>query len=60
MYFHVFISLFLIRHFIKSGIRTGKEKLQGREAHRSPPTHAKAKNAGAIPPLPHTSSWRGA
>jgi hypothetical protein len=28
-----------------------------REANGSPPTSTEVKNAGAIPPLPHTSSW---
>jgi hypothetical protein len=31
-------------------------KRPGREADRSPPSSAKVKNGGAIPPLPHTSS----
>jgi hypothetical protein len=35
-------------------------KRQGREADYSPPSSAEVKNVGAIPPLPHTSSWRGA
>jgi hypothetical protein len=30
-----------------------------READHSPPYSAKIKNGGAIPPLPHTSSWLG-
>jgi hypothetical protein len=29
-----------------------------READHSPPSIAKVKNVGAIPPLPHMSSWR--
>jgi hypothetical protein len=32
---------------------------QGREADHSPPSNAEIKNNGAIPPLPHISSWRG-
>jgi hypothetical protein len=32
----------------------------GREADHSPPSSAKVKNGGAIPSLPHTSSWRAA
>jgi hypothetical protein len=35
-------------------------KQPGREAAHSPPSTAEVKNGGAIPPLPHTSSWRGA
>jgi hypothetical protein len=35
-------------------------KRQGRETDRSPPSSAEAKDDGAIPPLPHTSSLRGA
>jgi hypothetical protein len=35
-------------------------KHQGCEADRSPPTSAKVSNGGAITPLPHISSWRGA
>jgi hypothetical protein len=30
------------------------------EADHSSPIGAEAKMRGAIPPLPHTSSWRGA
>jgi hypothetical protein len=30
----------------------------GYEADHSPPSSAEVKNIGAIPPLPHTSSWR--
>jgi hypothetical protein len=32
----------------------------GREADHSPPSNAEMKNGGAIPPLPHTYSWRDA
>jgi hypothetical protein len=35
-------------------------KRLGREADHSPPSSAEAKNDGAIPSLPHTSSWPGA
>jgi hypothetical protein len=35
-------------------------KRPGREADHSPPTSAEAKNSGAIPVLPHTSSRPGA
>jgi hypothetical protein len=30
------------------------------EADHSPPSNAKVNNGGVIPPLSHTSSWRGA
>jgi hypothetical protein len=30
------------------------------EADNSPPSNAEIKNDEAIPPLPHTPSWRGA
>jgi hypothetical protein len=32
-------------------------KQLGHEAYLSPPTTAEVKNCGAIPPLPHMSSW---
>jgi hypothetical protein len=32
-------------------------KTTGREADHSPSSIAKVKNGGAIPPLPHISSW---
>jgi hypothetical protein len=35
-------------------------KRPGREADHSPPSSAEVKNGGAMPPLPYTSSWRGA
>jgi hypothetical protein len=35
-------------------------KRQGREADHSPPSSAKTKNGGDIPPLLQASSWRGA
>jgi len=31
-----------------------------READHSPPSSAEVRLSGAIPPLPNTSSWRGA
>jgi hypothetical protein len=34
-------------------------KRQGREADHSPPSSDEVKNGGAIPPLPHMSSWHG-
>jgi hypothetical protein len=38
----------------------GEGKRKGREADHSPPSSAEVKNGGAIPPLPHMSSWRRA
>jgi hypothetical protein len=35
-------------------------KQQEHEADQSPPSIAKVKNGGAIPPLLDTSSWHGA
>jgi hypothetical protein len=35
-------------------------KRQGREADHSPPSSAKVKNGGAVPPLPNISSWSDA
>jgi hypothetical protein len=35
-------------------------KAAGREANHLPPTSAEVKNGGAIPPLPHMSSWHNA
>jgi hypothetical protein len=32
-------------------------KRQGREVDRSPPSSARVKEGGGIPPLPHISSW---
>jgi hypothetical protein len=32
----------------------------GRETDHSPLSDAEIKNDGAIPPIPHMSSWRGA
>jgi hypothetical protein len=38
----------------------GGVKRPGRESDHSLPSSAEVKNGGAIPPLPHTSSWRSA
>jgi hypothetical protein len=38
---------------------TGVQRL-GREADHTPPSNAKVKNDGAVPPLPHRSSSCGA
>jgi hypothetical protein len=35
-------------------------KQSGHEADHSLPSSAEVKNGGALPPLPHMSSWRGA
>jgi hypothetical protein len=35
-------------------------KRPGSEADHSSPSSAEVKNGGAIPPLPHMSSWHGA
>jgi hypothetical protein len=35
-------------------------KRQGRESDHSPPSSAEVKKGGAIPPLPHMSSWHSA
>jgi hypothetical protein len=35
-------------------------KAAGREIHHSRPSSAEVNNDGAVPPLPNTSSWRGA
>jgi hypothetical protein len=35
-------------------------KRQEREGDHSPSSRAEVKNGGAMPPLPHTSSWRAA
>jgi hypothetical protein len=42
-----------------TGIVSPGVKRLGHEADHSPPFSAEFKNSGAIPPLPHTSSWRG-
>jgi hypothetical protein len=41
------------------GSLTTRVKRQEREADHLPPFSAEVKNDGAVPPLPHTSSWRG-
>jgi hypothetical protein len=38
----------------------GEVKRQGREGDHSPLSSAEVKNSGAIPPLPHVSSWHSA
>jgi hypothetical protein len=35
-------------------------KQPGRDAEQSPPSSTEVENGGAIPSLPHMSSWRGA
>jgi hypothetical protein len=40
-----------------SGTTSPGVKRPGREADHSPPFSAEVKNGGAIPPLPHMSSW---
>jgi hypothetical protein len=42
-----------------SGVHAISPRLErlGREADHSPPSSAEVKNGGAIPPLPHMSSW---
>jgi hypothetical protein len=49
-------------HPASYSMRTGDSfpevKRLGRDADRSPPSNAELKNGGAIPPLPHMSSWR--
>jgi hypothetical protein len=42
----------------KNGRAYSGLKQQGREADHSPPSSGEVKNGGAIPPLPHTFSWR--
>jgi hypothetical protein len=34
-------------------------KRPGRDADHSPPSSAEVKSGGAMPPLPHASSWHG-
>jgi hypothetical protein len=41
------------------GALSPKVKRPGREADDAPPSSVDVKNGGAIPPLPHTSSWGG-
>jgi hypothetical protein len=45
-------SIQWVRGIISPGV-----KRPGREADYSPPSSAEVKNCGAIPPLPHVSSW---
>jgi hypothetical protein len=44
---------------VGTGVLSPGAKSPGREADHSPPSNAKVKNGGAIPPLPYTSSWCG-
>jgi hypothetical protein len=45
----------------ESSISSGKAvRGGGVEAYHLPPSNTEIKNGGAIPPLPYTSSWRGA
>jgi hypothetical protein len=45
--------------WVKGTLSSGVERL-GREADHSTTPSAEVKNSGAIPPLPHASSWRDA
>jgi hypothetical protein len=45
-------------HWVLGAIYPGI-KWPGPEADHSPPSSVEVKNGGAIPPLPHMSSWRG-
>jgi hypothetical protein len=45
---------------IRSGVFPLGANRPGRAADHSPPSSAEVKNGGAIPPLPHMTSWRGA
>jgi hypothetical protein len=45
---------------VGTGPLPSRLKLPGREADLSSPSGAEVKNGGAILPLIHTSSWRGA
>jgi hypothetical protein len=49
----------MLLHFTDVAISPGVKR-QGREGDHSFPYTAEIKNGGAIPPLPHTSSWRSA
>jgi hypothetical protein len=42
------------------GTLSPEVKRPEREADHSPPSNVEVKKGGAIPPLPHTSSWRDA
>jgi hypothetical protein len=46
--------------FSLSGTISPGTNWQRREADHTPPSSAKVKNSGAIPPLPHMSSWHSA
>jgi hypothetical protein len=46
-------------HKMGTGSISPGVKRQRREADHSPPSRAEVKNSEAIPPLPHTTSWRG-
>jgi hypothetical protein len=56
--------MYLHNPHISSGAHPGavssEENGGGGEADHSPPSNVDVKNGGTIPPLPHTSSWRGA
>jgi hypothetical protein len=45
--------------WVLGALSLGLKRL-GREAYYPPPSNAEVKIGGAISPLPHTSSWRGA
>jgi hypothetical protein len=45
--------------FLPKASFQGVQRLR-READHSPPSSDKVKNGGAISPLPHSPSWRGA
>jgi hypothetical protein len=48
---------------LSSGYRRAlslRVKQPGQKADHSPPSGAKLKDGGAIPPLPHMSSWHSA
>jgi hypothetical protein len=47
-----------VSHSAAYPMHTG-DKRPRREADRSPPSSADVKNGGAMPALPHMSSWRG-
>jgi hypothetical protein len=46
--------------YLASCLMGARGALCGGEADHSPPSGAKVKNGGAVPPLPLTSSWHGA
>jgi hypothetical protein len=46
-------------HWVQGAVSQGVKR-QRREADHSPPSNAKVKNGGAIPSVPHISSWFGA